>query len=70
MVTMCAMRHEEHSKLIDQLNGTVEVARLCHVSSQAVSKWRKDGIPDARMMFLRLARPDVFEDKAQSKESA
>lgn len=61
MVTMGGMRHEDHSKLIDMLGGTVEVARLCQVSSQAVSKWRNEGIPHARLMYLRLARKDVFE---------
>lgn len=55
MVTMGGMRHEDHSKLIDMLGGTVEVARLCQVSSQAVSKWRNEGIPHARLMYLRLA---------------
>ena len=61
MVTMSGMRHEDHSKLIDMLGGTVEVARLCQVSSQAVSTWRNEGIPHARLMYLRLARKDVFE---------
>lgn len=60
MVTMGGMRHEDHSKLIDMLGGTVEVARLCQVSSQAVSKWRNEGIPHARLMYLKLARPEVF----------
>lgn len=27
----------------------------------AVSQWRRDGIPNARLMFLRLARPDIFK---------
>lgn len=34
---------------------------MCQVSSQAVSKWRNDGIPPARLMYLRLACKDVFE---------
>lgn len=54
------MRHEHHSKLIDELGGTSKVSELCEVSSQAVSKWRKNGIPPARLMYLRLIRKDVF----------
>ena len=45
---------------IGALGGTFEVARLCEVQPPSVSEWRKNGIPKARLMFLRLARPDVF----------
>lgn len=48
------------SEIIDQLGGTAEVARLCEVEQPSVSEWRKRGIPRARLMFLKLARPDVF----------
>lgn len=50
------------NKIIDMLGGTGEVARLCEVFPGAVSQWRKDGIPRARLMFLRLARPEVFAE--------
>jgi len=60
MVTMTAMGHINDSDLIDLLGGTGAVAELCDVSSQAVSKWRRQGIPKAQRKFLRLARPDVF----------
>jgi hypothetical protein len=33
------------SSLIDELGGTVAVAAHCGVRSQAVSQWRKKGIP-------------------------
>ena len=46
--------------VIDKLGGTSETARLCDVSPASVSEWRKNGIPHARLMFLKLARPDVF----------
>ncbi|HET9701157.1 MAG TPA: Cro/CI family transcriptional regulator [Burkholderiales bacterium] len=49
--------------IIDRLGGTGEVAKLCEVSPAAVSQWRHDGIPKARMMYLRAVRPDVFEDE-------
>lgn len=48
------------SKIIDELGGTAKVADLCEVSMAAVSQWRVDGIPKPRLMYLRLARPDVF----------
>lgn len=46
--------------IIDLLGGTSETARLCDVQPASVSEWRSNGIPKARLMFLRLARPDVF----------
>jgi hypothetical protein len=48
------------SQIIDALGGTSETARLCKVQPASVSEWRKTGIPDARRMFLELARPEVF----------
>lgn len=56
----------DSSKIIDRLGGNSEVSRLFEISSQAVSKWRREGIPNPRMMYLKLARPDVFEDEIQS----
>lgn len=48
------------SEIIDALGGTAKVAQLCEVEMAAVSQWRHAGIPHARIMFLRLARPDIF----------
>lgn len=55
----------EASRVIDALGGTGEVAKLCEVTDAAVSQWRKDGIPRARLQFLRLARPEVFGHEAR-----
>lgn len=55
------------SAVIDALGGTFRVAELCEVRPPSVSAWKKHGIPRARMMFLRVARPEVFkalEEKA------
>lgn len=49
-------------RVIDALGGTAEVARLCKINMAAVSQWKENGIPSYRDDFLRLARPDVFED--------
>lgn len=46
--------------IIDELGGTGAVAELCDVTTGAVSQWRNDGIPRARLMFLKVKRPGVF----------
>ena len=43
------------TKVIEVLGGTAAVARLCDVRMPSVSDWKRDGIPRARMMFLRAA---------------
>lgn len=46
--------------IIDRLGGTSETARLCEVQPPSVSEWRTNGIPKARLMYLRSIRPEVF----------
>lgn len=48
------------NQIIDALGGTFAVANLCNVRPPSVSEWRRNGIPSARLQFLRLARPEVF----------
>lgn len=50
------------NEIIDALGGTFRVAELCEVKPPSVSDWRKNGIPRARLMFLRVARPEIFAD--------
>lgn len=45
-------------QVIDALGGTAEVARLCEVRMPSVSDWKREGIPHARMMFLRAQCKD------------
>lgn len=59
----------DSNKIIDALGGTGAVAELCHVTTGAVSQWRTSGIPQARLMFLKLARPDVFESSSGDAEA-
>lgn len=47
-------------QIIDAFGGTSTVASLCEVSDAAVSQWRTSKIPNARLMFLKLVRPDIF----------
>lgn len=53
------------NKLINELGGTAEVARICGVKQPSVSDWRKYGIPKARLMYLQLLRPDVFSGRRE-----
>lgn len=56
------------SEIIDACGGTSEVAALCEVTPSAVTQWRKDRIPRARLMFLKLVRPEVFgADRSEIK---
>lgn len=48
--------------MIKRLGGGAKVAALCEVTPAAVSQWIVNGIPHARLMFLKLARPEVFAD--------
>lgn len=58
------------NQVIDALGGTVAVARLCDTSPSAVSQWRASGIPHARLMYLRVVRPDVFETQQALRHKA
>jgi len=54
-----------HSAKIDALGGTSAAARFFEVKAASVSKWRKKGIPRARLMYARIARPDIFGQEPQ-----
>lgn len=62
----------DYEKIISSLGGPSEVARICEVAPQAVSQWfgadpqtgEKRVIPKARLMFLKVVRPDVFQNAA------
>lgn len=64
------MKNADH--IIDAFGGTSEVARVCEVTTGAVSQWRISGIPQARLMYLRLLRPDVFAaiETAETQQKA
>lgn len=57
-------KEAEADRIIDAMGGTVAVCELFGITSGAVSQWRTDGIPDARMFSIRLMRPDLFEKAA------
>ena len=58
------------SARIDLLGGPVAVGKLCEVTPQAVTQWRRDGIPRARRMYLQLLRPELFGAAIDGAEGA
>jgi len=62
-------RHSD-SELIDKLGGTAEVARICEVKPPSVSEWRTAGIPPARLMYLKVIKPEVFANRGTEKAAA
>jgi len=59
---------DEHpdSQIISRLGGPARIGQLCDVSSQAVSQWRRAGIPKARRMYLALLNPAAFAQAGQA----
>jgi len=55
------------NEIIDALGGTGEVARLCQITTGAVSQWREKGIPKSWMMFFRQRNPELFETELTDK---
>ena len=52
---------KDANKIIDSLGGTAVVSKIFGVSSAAVSKWRRIGIPPARLMYLEVKYPKIFK---------
>jgi len=59
-------------QIVSDLGGATAVATLCGgISSQAVSNWiAENHIPQAREIYLRAVRPDVFADMPEQKAAA
>ncbi len=57
----------DSSQFIDRLGGTKSVAVLCKVKEPSVSYWRRAGIPDYRVDFLQLARPEAFAGMSEEE---
>ena len=56
----------DQNKVIDLLGGTNAAARFFEVAPASVSEWRRNGIPKARAMYLRAARPDVYQESLRT----
>jgi hypothetical protein len=66
------MDAEEHvdSAAIDAIGGSTVVARICDVTSQAVSQWRRNGIPKPWRKYLQLVRPEAFACRPEHRDEA
>lgn len=58
------LKQQEANRIIDAMGGTVAVCTLFNITSGAVSQWREEGIPDARLFSIKLMHPDLFEKAA------
>ena len=55
---------------IQQLGGPAKAALFFECTSAAISQWiRENKIPNARLLHLKAARPDLFESE-QDKAAA
>jgi hypothetical protein len=55
------------SKRIDAIGTTTEVASIFRVAPQAVSQWRRAGIPKARRQTMALMYPALFEGEERNE---
>jgi hypothetical protein len=62
------MSEHPDAELITAMGGPVVVAGVFEIAPQAVSAWKRRGIPKARRMYLELARPDVFRPVPQGQD--
>jgi hypothetical protein len=51
------------SKIIDELGGPTRVAKDYGITPQAVSQWRKYGIPKVWLLYFKLLRPELFYEQ-------
>ena len=50
------------SEIIDACGGTTSVAKLCDLTTGAISQWRTNGIPKPWRKFLAEKFPCIVED--------
>jgi DNA-binding transcriptional regulator YdaS (Cro superfamily) len=53
-------------KIIDAIGGTYAVAKICKVTAQAVTQWKRNGIPKPRKMLLEIVCQNIV-DNTESK---
>jgi hypothetical protein len=61
---MKTTEQKEADRIIDAMGGTVAVCKIFNITDGAVSQWRENGIPEARLFSIKLLRPDLFEKAA------
>ena len=65
---MLCMTTKTPSEIIDAFGGTGPVSELFEITTGAVSQWRTDGIPKARLMTLKLLKPEVFQNSGNDPD--
>jgi hypothetical protein len=60
----------DYRKAIELLGGTRASARFFEVTPAAIVQWKRKGIPRARLMYLRVARPDIYEAASKAGGTA
>lgn len=55
------MKKSRDSLLIDALGGTCKTALMFEIDPASVSGWRKEGIPKGRLLYIKLAHPELFD---------
>lgn len=45
--------------LCSELGGITRVSEICNCAPPSIYGWKKNGIPNARLMYLRLAYPNL-----------
>lgn len=52
------------SAIVEALGGTTHVANLLQIDKTAVSHWKRNGMPRARLMYLRekYKRATIMQD--------
>ena len=58
---MTYKKKHPHTKLIELLGGTTVEAKIYNVKKPSVSAWRKNGIPEARMMYLEIKYKNIIK---------
>ena len=56
---MQGMNIKTEAQIIDAIGGA-KLARICETSPQAVCQWKTNGIPKARLQYLKLLMPEYF----------
>jgi hypothetical protein len=55
------------ASIIEALGGDVKAAEFFQITRQGVAKFRKENhLPNARVLHLKAARPDLFKDQNQA----
>ncbi len=63
------LKGELADRLIQELGGVTKVANICKIATSSVCSWREQGCPRARLMYLKLAYPELKVWKELNRET-